>query len=381
MSLEEEKLNQNEWVRWLLNKNHNAELWKILAFWEKYREKWEEMEQEFWEKCRATSKFENLLADYENNKKNLIKSFEKWLSVEERRMLSSLSQISKDKFYKQYIYNVMLYSRNPDYELNSDLLLWNRLSCFSEDFESFIIKHKNGLKPGVGVSLLFKKIWDEWAKMLAREWKDSLQPWMSIDLTENGISSEWAKAIAREWKNSLQPWMLIDFSNNNIWDEWIKAIAKEWKKSLKPGIQLHCRENGIWDEWVKILAETWKDSLKPNMQISLMDNKIWEEGADAMINNLQLTDGVMIHVERNNISYWGKHRLKNWEWLYKNKWMHVTITVDEDFSNHHMTSVPISFHPWVLFPWRQFLWWQSSWWQSSWWQFSWQITFPPKRKK
>jgi hypothetical protein len=34
------------------------------------------MEQEFWEKRRATSKFRNLLADYENKKEDLIKYFE-----------------------------------------------------------------------------------------------------------------------------------------------------------------------------------------------------------------------------------------------------------------------------------------------------------------
>ena len=48
MTLEEERLNQNEWVRWLLNQDHKAELWKILAFWERYREEWEQMRDEFW---------------------------------------------------------------------------------------------------------------------------------------------------------------------------------------------------------------------------------------------------------------------------------------------------------------------------------------------
>ena len=43
MSLEEEKLQGNEWVRWLLKEDHKAELWEILAFWEKYKREWEEM--------------------------------------------------------------------------------------------------------------------------------------------------------------------------------------------------------------------------------------------------------------------------------------------------------------------------------------------------
>ena len=37
MSLEERNENQNEWVRWLLKEDHKAELWEILAFWEKYK--------------------------------------------------------------------------------------------------------------------------------------------------------------------------------------------------------------------------------------------------------------------------------------------------------------------------------------------------------
>ena len=395
MSLEEEKLNQNEWVRWLLKEDHNAELWNILAFWEKYKKKWEEMEQEFWGN-RENYKFKNLLADYEHKKEILIKYFELWLLPEERKMLSSLSEIAKDKFYKQYIYNLMLYGGNPNYGWDKKFLLWNSIDCPREDFKNFISKHKNELKPWMEVSFRFKKIWDEWAKILAeewenslkswmsielsyneiwpewvkilaKEWKNSLKPWMRIDLSNNDIWVEWIKAIAKEWKNSLQPWMFIDFSNNKIWNEWIKAIAKEWKNSLKPWIQIHCREDDIWDEWIKAIAEEWKHSLKPNMQINLTDNKIWDEWADAMIKNLQLTDGIKIHVERNNISDRGKYRLKNWEWLYKNNWMNVTISVDNGVHDIFISSAkPIFILPW---------------WQTPWWQFSWQITFTPKRKK
>ena len=323
MSLEEEKLNQNEWVRWLLTKNHNAELWKILSIWEKYKKEWEEMEQEFWGN-RENYKFKNLLADYENKKEILIKYFELWLLPEERKMLSGLWEISREKFYKEYVYNVMLYEGNLNYEYDS---LWNSLSCLFEDFESFISKHKNELKPWMDVSFLSKKIWDEWAKMLAKEWKNRLQPWMKIELSNNEIWSEWAKAIAEEWKDSLQPWMMIDLRSNNIWDEWIKAIAKEWKNGLKPWMSIDLSSNNIWPEWAKAIAEEWKDSLQPWMFIDFSNNNIWDEWIKAIAKERRnrLKPWIQIHCCEDDIwDEWIKILAEEWKDSLK-QWMYIHL--------------------------------------------------------
>ena len=75
MSLEERKENQNEWVKWLLREDHKAELWEILAFWEKYKKEWEKMEIEFWKKWYKEY-FNNLIWWYKESKEK----FEEWLS-------------------------------------------------------------------------------------------------------------------------------------------------------------------------------------------------------------------------------------------------------------------------------------------------------------
>ena len=116
MSLEEEKLNQNEWVRQLLNEDHKAELWKVLAFWEKYKEEGDGMEKEFWNDMefwwyredRKSEFFKDLLLQYEEKKEKFIE----WLSKEEVDILESLDDVGREKFYRQYLFSKIVYSWN-----------------------------------------------------------------------------------------------------------------------------------------------------------------------------------------------------------------------------------------------------------------------------
>ena len=90
MSLEEERVNQNEWVRGLLNENHKAELWEILAFWEKYKKEWEKMKYEFWRRWDR-DKYENLIMQYRDRKKICMEN----LTEEEREILDRLNGVWK----------------------------------------------------------------------------------------------------------------------------------------------------------------------------------------------------------------------------------------------------------------------------------------------
>jgi len=173
---EEKKVNQNEWVRWLLSEDHKAELWKILAFWEKYKEEWERLEKDFWHEWNH-QKFENLVWDYTKNKRKNRKKFEESLSGEERKIMGNLDEISRDKFYEKYLYEKIVYSwevgeknlrENIEYKWNNEDIEW---------FKRWVVDMKYNLQPWISIDLMGKEIWDEWVKILAREWKHELKSW------------------------------------------------------------------------------------------------------------------------------------------------------------------------------------------------------------
>ena len=210
MSLEEEKLQENEWVRWLLKEEHNKELWKILAFWEKYKEQWDVMEREFWNIEERSYRYEynsdyfkDLILQYEENKEKFVE----WLSKEEIDILESLDGVGKEKFYRQYLFSKIVYSWNI--EKKSDqrgatfLDKWN-----IEKFKKWVRDMKNELQPWMTINLWYNNIWDEWVKILTKEWKDNLKPWMKIDLRGNDISDKkkeelksWEKTYRDNWIN------------------------------------------------------------------------------------------------------------------------------------------------------------------------------------
>ena len=142
MPLEEEKLNQNEWVRWLLNENHKAELWEVLAFWEKYRAEWKKMEQEFWEKS-VRGMFRNLIMQYEDSRRN----FEEWLLPKEKQILESISDVAKEKFYKEYLYDRIVYTWDEKEKKEWEKQGYDREKKDIEWFKKWVIDMKDKLRP------------------------------------------------------------------------------------------------------------------------------------------------------------------------------------------------------------------------------------------
>ena len=353
MSLEKEKLNQNEWVRWLLKENHKEELWNLLSFWEKYKAEWKKMEQEFWVYWKR-SDYKDLLRYYEKNKKNF-----EWLLPEEKAMLDGLDAVAREKFYKKYLIDRIVYGlwSLKHERVEDEFYHWK-----GEDLEHFRNRThnaKNRIKPWVTMNLnvldLRNAIWPEWAKILAEEWKDSLQPGMSVYLGQNKIWEEWAIAIAEAWKGKLQPWMEVTLENNGIWDKWAIAIAEAWKDDLKPWMNITLDKNGItnewlraitqawrgklqpwmivnlwynniWDEWVKVLVEDWKDSLQPWMTLGLRLSNISKKWVDMLIDNLELKEGVKIDLTY-NVKIWPdeKKRLVEWVQRYKKRWTNCEV--------------------------------------------------------
>ena len=345
MSLEEEKkVNQNEWVRWLLNENHKAELWEILAFWEKYKMEWEEMERKFWNKYWY-DEFMNLILQYKESEEKL----EEWLLPEERKMLNSLNDIMREKFCEEYLKDRILYSWDLENEkereaLNYDerwyidwvkdskdkLQPWMGVDLtYAEIWYKWVgilaEWWKNSLQPWMVVGLGYNNIWDEWLAMLAKEWGNGLKPWMEIGLWDNRITDKWIVMLVKEWRGKLQPWMKINLEHNEIWDAWLKVLAREWKDSLQPWMYIDLKVNSISDEWIKILAKEWKGKLQPWMHIDLSYTEIWDEWVQAIMDNLELKEWVIINLSGNNISKWKIEDLIDWVQWYKNRWINCNV--------------------------------------------------------
>ena len=240
MSLEEEKkVNQNEWVRQLLNKSHKAELWNILAFWEKYKKEGDGMEREFWNDMefwwyredRKGDYFKDLILQYNQNKEKFVE----WLSKEEIDILESLGDVGREKFFRQYFFGKIVYSWNVKMEAETGD---TRLYLGKWDIESFkkwVSDMKNELQPGMSLLMINRNVWVEWVKLLAKEWKGRLQPWMHINLRENEIWEDWIRAIMDNWE--LKEWMRIWLSDNNISNsmegeliKWIEWYNERWIK-------------------------------------------------------------------------------------------------------------------------------------------------------
>ena len=356
MSLEDErKGNQNEWVIWLLNEEHKAELWRILAFWEKYKREWEGMKKEFWEKYDKNKwdHFRYLLLGYKLSKDK----FMEWLPQEEKKLLNNLNDIAKDKFCEEYSHDKIIYGWKislivPKIVGYND---WEKGGLKS--LKEWAGKLKEGMQPWMVIGFDNNFFWDEWIEVLAEEWKDSLKPWMKVDFQHNNIWAEWVEVLAKEWKHSLQPWMVIGLSNNHIWDEWVEILAKEWKHSLQPWIEIGLQSNNIWAEWVKTLAREWKDSLKswmsiklgyngdiwaewvkalvmewkdslqPGMSLDLSLSKMWAEWAQAIMENLVLKEWVKLYLRWNDIPKEWEDKLEGWVQWYKDKWINCDVIV------------------------------------------------------
>ncbi len=360
MATEKEKwIEEIENLRGYLPMKKRKELAKILAYWEWLKKEWKKMEEEFWKKHDEYRKkydkeywyklvredFLNLISQYEESKQE----FKKWLSEKGVKILEKLEWIKKEKFYKEYLNEIILYLGNPkknsykrEYihfygEVDEIEILetkpWMEINIrnyesLTEQTKIIAEKLKNRLQPWMKIDLWENNIWDEWAKIIAKKRKHSLQPWMKIDLWENNIWDDWVKSIAENWKNNLQPWMEIFLWRNAIWNDWVKSIAENRKNNLQPWMIIYLKWNEIRDDWVREMVENWKNSLKPWMKIDLRTNKIWDIWVQAIMDNLELKDRVLIDLRENNITKKKKEELKAWIKSKQEEWIKCEILVD-----------------------------------------------------
>ena len=318
MPLEEEKLNQNEWVRWLLNKDHNRELWKILGLWEKYKREWEEMRMKFWRKW-SCEKYVNLILQYNDSKRKYIKN----LTRKEREILDRLNGVWKDKFIEGYMHNKILYSGNADEKMERNRYRYN----WEVIMEEWII-----------LDLSRNNIWDGWAEVIS---KMELKEWVKLDLEWNGIWDVWAEAIS---KMELKEWVYLNLYNNNICDEWAEAISimglKEWvyldlsenhiqsawaeaisKMKLKKWVWLDLSANDIWAEWAEAIS---KMELEEWVYLGLSANNICDEWAEAIL-KMELEEWVSLDLRRNDISKKMRDKLNKWVQEYKKRWVDCEV--------------------------------------------------------
>ena len=180
------QIDQIQLLRPLLSEKKQEDLAQILAFGEKYKQDSIKSEYKFWS-TYGQKEYKNLLSQYEWSKQKFLA----WLTPQEKKILDSIPVAVNDKFFRQYLFNWIVYSGDAENE--------------------------DSTQPAIEVNSCLKFMWPEEAKAFAKEWKDKLQPGMAIYLTINYIWDEWAKAIAKEWKNSLRPGMEIDLMHNQIW--------------------------------------------------------------------------------------------------------------------------------------------------------------------
>ena len=346
-----------------LSKGSKEELNQVLAFWEKYKKEGEEMKNKFWE-CRTRRhnredyesfgyvehgklEIENLIGQYERSKKKFLRK----LSPDEKKMIESFDEITRKRFFKEYLHDRILYSWNSKKPIQREELI--RYSCWSldnwllsvkknikpwamidlrgydaEKIEKIAKELKDILQPWMKVDLRNVPCWLEWLEILAKEWKDSLQPWMCLLLSGNKLWAEWIEILAKEWKNSLKLWMTIVLTGNNLWAEWIKILAKEWKNSLQPWMAIYLTKNNLGNEGIKILAKERKDSLKQWMTIWLKCNNIWDEGVDAIMKEwFKMEDWVEINLldSEDKVSDEMKQKLKIWVDSLRSLWTNFNV--------------------------------------------------------
>ena len=302
-----------EQLRKYLPGKSREELEDLFVYWERIKAEWEKLKQEFREN---------------HSRENFLKSLE-WYNErmeEHREYLDKMSGLERERFIKEYLYDKIIYSWKVDdsnkYEVKK--LYYNEKIWLDQ----WIKEAKNQFQPWMTINLGGNKIWAEWAEKLAKEWKESLQPWMTIDLYDNNIWAEWAEKLAREWKSSLQPWMAIELFWNAIWPNWVEKLAKEWKESLQPWITIDLQNNEIWAEWIEKLAKEWKSCLQPWMIIDLSRNKIWDDWAQAIMDNIELKNWIVLKLHVNDISDYMKEKLKTREKENQDKWIKCKILVD-----------------------------------------------------
>lgn len=319
MAVEQEKqsIEQIKKLEQFIPSEKQEELAKILAFGEKYKADSNERERKFWSKY-GLEEYKQLISQYERSKEKFIK----WLTPQERKILDSISESMKDKFYREYLFDWIVYSwdvTKKDCWESDNLCLSHELTL--DRAESLAKERKSKFKPWIVVDLHENTIPLECLEVIAREWKDSLQPWMTISLPFAWY--DWIEILIKEWKYKLQPWINIVMRSGNIWYEWVALLARERKDNLQPWMTIDLEDNCVGDDWIEILVKEWKDKLQPWMVIDLSDNYIWDEGADYIMNNLELKPWMVIDLRDNdNITEEKQKDLEKW---IKDKWINCKI--------------------------------------------------------
>lgn len=104
------------------------------------------------------------------------------------------------------------------------------------------------------------------------------------------LGSEWAKTISNI---QLNDWVQVLMENNNIWDEGAKAISK---------MELYER-----------------------VTLDLWGNNISDEGVKAIMKNMTLKNGVILMLQKNNITEGMKVELEKWRQSYIEMWVNCVI--------------------------------------------------------
>ena len=306
MIIETEKpIEQIEKLWGYLSKASKEELAQILEYWEKMKKRWEKKKKEF----RSSHWWEDF--------KNILRyQWKFWWEIElQYDYLDDMSELEKEKFIEEYLYDDILYSWKPiededprkeywyyAWKTWKDLLWWKRVLQ-----EWFFLNFKN------------EHFWDEWAKVIAENLE--LKKWVELVLTSNGIWPGWAKAIAQNLK--LKDWVVLSLHANPIWDKWVwylsKMEMKEWVSLLLWGIR-------VWDEWIIELAKNLQ--LKEWVVLDLHVNNIWDKWAQALIDDLVLKGWVKLDLSYNSISKKMRDKLKKWAQDYNDKWLICEVLVD-----------------------------------------------------
>ena len=352
----EESVVHIENLRPFLPEKTQKELGEILAYWKKIKEEWEKKKKEFW--WSGKRNFSELLRYKWVYKKEL----EKWY-----KYLDKMSDIEKEKFIEEYLYDDMLYDTDlKNFFLVSDtrhrkeynysqFKSWKMLIeqdvdlYFSDHYISIDeIKKFSKMELKEWVWLYFNKcgLSIEWLEELVKNLK--MKEWLTLNLPENWIWSDWAKVIAENMK--LKNGVTLDLTSNNIWPGWIKLLAenlelKEWvnlilnynpiwdewvwylsKMKMKEWVSFFLWETGIWDEWAIAIAKNLE--LEEWVELDMHVNNIWDRWAQALIDHLVLKGWVKLDLSYNSISKKMRDKLKKWAQDYNDKWLICEVLVD-----------------------------------------------------
>ena len=276
-----------------------TELEEILEYWEKIRIEWEKKKNEFWSKHNRDD-FMKLLRYKLKHKKEIESGY---------RYLEWMVWMEKEIFVWRYLYDDMLYSLTIDETEKSEKKEYNY-----EDRKNWNVV----MEEWVTLDLSENDIWNDWAEAIAKKIK--LKEWVTLNLRKNKIWNNWAEAIAKNLE--LKNWVTLDLWYNQIWYEWIETLCK---MNLKEWVSLNLSGNIILDDWAEVLS---KMKLKEWVTLDLTGCGIWKKWIRALINNLEMKNGVVLDLSHNDITsedlIWD---VRDWESSCKLKWINCEIKI------------------------------------------------------